>query len=122
MEALKLSSRAVVQDRFFQKDQEEKYRRHQASMKTIYGERNGQLQEWQKEVDNVASTLRKSKTTSKLFREKEEKSHLKGENMSLLKRIWNLQPSVKTYHQDRYQYSSGSNWSRHKKDLDQIRE
>ena len=41
--------------------------------------------------------------------------------MNLLKKIWHLQPSVKTFHQDRYQYVSGSNWNLHKKKLEQIK-
>ena len=42
--------------------------------------------------------------------------------MSLLKKIWNLQPSVKTYNSDKYQYVSGSNWNLHKRKLEQIKE
>ena len=42
--------------------------------------------------------------------------------MNLLKKIWHLQPSVKTFNSDRYQYVSGSNWNLHKKKLEQIKE
>jgi len=42
--------------------------------------------------------------------------------MYLLKKIWNLQPSVQTFHPDKYQYISGSNWNLHKKKLEQIKE
>ena len=42
--------------------------------------------------------------------------------MNLLKKIWHLQPSVKTFHTDRYQYVSGSNWNLHKRKLEQIKE
>ena len=42
--------------------------------------------------------------------------------MNLLKKIWNLQPSVKTYNSDKYQYVSGSNWNLHKRKLEQIKE
>lgn len=42
--------------------------------------------------------------------------------MSLLKRIWHIQPSVKTFHQDQYQFTSGSNWGFRKKNMDQIRQ
>lgn len=42
--------------------------------------------------------------------------------MNLLKKIWHLQPSVDTFHSDRYQFVSGSNWNLHKKKLDQIKE
>lgn len=70
----------------------------------------------------MALTLRKSKTTAKMFRDKEEKSHLKEKNLSLLKKIWNLQPSVNTFHQDRYQFTSGSNWGLRKKNMDQIKQ
>lgn len=37
--------------------------------------------------------------------------------MFLLKKIWHLQPSVSTFHPDRYQYVSGSNWNNQKKKL-----
>ena len=47
---------------------------------------------------------------------------MKEENLNLLRRIWNLQPSVKTYNSDKYQYVSGSNWNLHKKKLEQIKE
>lgn len=50
MEAIILGSRSVVQDRFFQKDQDERYRRHQDNVRTISKEKNGQLREWGKEL------------------------------------------------------------------------
>lgn len=42
--------------------------------------------------------------------------------MSLLKKIWHLQPSVRTFHPDHYQYVSGSNWNNQKKKLEQIKQ
>lgn len=50
MEAIMLGSRSVLQDRFFQKDQDDKYRRHQDNIKTISKEKIGQLKEWEREV------------------------------------------------------------------------
>ncbi len=32
-----------------------------------------------------------------------------------------MHPTVKTFHSDKYQYSSGSNWNLHKKKLEQIK-
>lgn len=42
--------------------------------------------------------------------------------MNLLRKIWHLQPSVKTFSTDKYQYVSGSNWNLHKKKLEQIKQ
>ena len=42
--------------------------------------------------------------------------------MTLLKKIWHLQPSVDTYNRDKYQYVSGSHWNQHKRKLEQIKE
>lgn len=70
----------------------------------------------------MTSTLRKSKSAARIFREKESHSQLKESNLNLLKRIWNLQPSVDTFNRDRYQYVSGSNWNLHKRKLEEIKE
>lgn len=80
------------------------------------------LDGWSREVESMAATLRKSKSAAKIFREREDKSHLKKENMSLLKRIWHLEPTVDTYKDDKYQYISGSNWHHHKKKLGEIKQ
>lgn len=42
--------------------------------------------------------------------------------MSLLKRIWNLEPSVKTFANDKFQFVSGSNWNLHRKKQEQIKQ
>lgn len=42
--------------------------------------------------------------------------------MHLLKKIWNLEPTIKTFNQDRYQYISGSNWNQQKRKLSEIKE
>ena len=39
MEAIILGSRSVVQDKFFQKDQTEKYKKHQDTVKNITKDR-----------------------------------------------------------------------------------
>jgi hypothetical protein len=39
MEAIILGSRSIVQDKFFQKEQEEKYKKHQDTVKLISQEK-----------------------------------------------------------------------------------
>jgi hypothetical protein len=41
--------------------------------------------------------------------------------MCLLKKIWNLEPTIKTFNEDRFQYISGSNWNQQKKKLSEIK-
>lgn len=48
MEAIMLGSRSIMQDRFFQKEQEEKYRKHQESIKLISRERQPSVRGWEK--------------------------------------------------------------------------
>lgn len=42
--------------------------------------------------------------------------------MFLLKKIWNLEPSVNTFNEDRYQHISGSNKIHQKKKMSEIKE
>jgi hypothetical protein len=42
--------------------------------------------------------------------------------MSLLKRIWNLEPTIKTFANDKFQFVSGSNWNLHRKKQEQIKQ
>jgi hypothetical protein len=42
--------------------------------------------------------------------------------MFLLKKIWNLEPTLKTFNEGRYQYISGSNKTQQKKKLSEIKE
>jgi len=42
--------------------------------------------------------------------------------MHLLKKIWNLEPTISTFNSDKFQYVSGSNWSQYKKKQECIRE
>ena len=69
----------------------------------------------------MTATLRKSKSAAKVFRQREDKSQLKKDNMTLLKRIWHLEPTVDSFKNDKFQYVSGSNWHHHKKKLSEIK-
>lgn len=42
--------------------------------------------------------------------------------MLLLKKIWHIEPSFNTFNSDKFQYVSGSNWSLHKKKIQQIKQ
>lgn len=50
MEAIILGSRSGVQDKFFQKDLDEKYKKHQDTIKTISKEKLLQFKGWEKEI------------------------------------------------------------------------
>ena len=121
MEAVILKSRAISQDPFFQKEQQSKYQKHMRSIRTITSEKLKNLEGWSEEVASMASTLRKSKSAAKVFRQREDKSQLKKDNMTLLKRIWHLEPTVDTFKNDKFQYVSGSNWHQQKKKMGDIK-
>ena len=70
----------------------------------------------------MTSTLRKSKSAAKVFREREEKSELKKKNMGLLKRIWHLEPTIDSYNSNRFQHVSGSNWHQHQQQMQHIKQ
>ena len=117
MEAIILGSRSINQDKFFQKGQQDKYKKHRETLGSITKEKQRIVKEWEREVESMSSTLRKSKSAAKVFKERQDKDHLKEENMFLLKRIWHVEPSITTFHADKYQFVSGSNWNHHKKKL-----
>jgi hypothetical protein len=41
--------------------------------------------------------------------------------MGLLKRIWNLEPTVNSFSNDKFQFISGSNWTQTKRKLEEIK-
>lgn len=50
MEAITLGSRSIIQDKFFHKDQDEKYKKHQQTVTTINKEKLQSLKAYEKEI------------------------------------------------------------------------
>lgn len=51
MEAIILGSRSINQDKLFQKEQQEKYKKHQHTLGSIINEKQSIVKEWEKEVN-----------------------------------------------------------------------
>ncbi len=122
MDAVIIGSRAVSQDPFREKQKESKYRKHIDSIATITNNKGHLGEGWPEEIKSMTETMRKSKSAARVFREREEKSELKKKNMGLLKRIWHLEPTIDSYHKNKFQHRSGSNWHHHQQQMSQIKQ
>lgn len=117
MEALIVSSRSINQDKLFQKRQDSRYEKHIRQLQLIQKERLSKFNDWNKEVKNISSSLRKAKSAAKLFQEKEDQTMQKKENFNMFKRILHLEPTMKV--NDKFQYVGSNKWSMHKKNQEE---
>jgi putative methionine-R-sulfoxide reductase with GAF domain len=77
MEAIIISSRSINQDKFFQKEAKDKYSKHKKQIELIVKEKHNIISNFQKEIESMGATLRKSKSAAKIFKVKEDESALK---------------------------------------------